>query len=321
MNRKLGSMAAVALSAAAAVALTAAPGLAAGATPTATATPTSAPTLGGISTTISGVPGHVAVDGGFTVTVTVTSTSSYYVIAEDLYIGMWNLAQGGFSQTKGITVLWKDPGTGQWRGSDSIAANGGWGLMPGGQVDIPPHGTLSYQVHIALGDNAKQGTEHLDCSGVSAWSLVDGQGNQPPTQTLDYNQAQTTFVYGSADGGSTGGGAATTAPATGPAEGLLQVAPPSSSSPPTSSAASSPSQAAAVQSQSPSAQGPSTSAPPAATGKAAIGGPNSPGPSQVDTTAMGASGGSALPLALIGLLIVTGTATGLLMSRRSRTRY
>jgi hypothetical protein len=312
MHRKLGSMVAAALSAGAAVALTAVPGQPALASASPMATGTAG--IGGIGTAISGVPAHLAVGGGFTATITVSSTSSYFIVVEDLYIGMWNLGQGGFSQTEGITVAWKDPATGQWRGSDNVDSNGGWGLMPGGQVEIPPHGTLSYQVHIAMSGEARQGTEHLDCSGVSAWSLVDGNGDQPPTQTLDYNQAQTTFTFGSgsAGGGNPGGGNGPTTPTTSQAERPVQAAP----SPSPSSAAPSPS--ATTQSQSPTPAAPSTTAP-AANAPVPAAAHSTP-PSQVDTTATSESGDAALPLALVGLLIVTGTAVGMLMSRRMRSR-
>ena len=73
---------------------------------------TSTATGGDITASFGGVPSRLAVGGSFTVTVTVRSTSPFEIEAADLYLGMWNMAQGGTSQTDGFTVTWKDPSTG-----------------------------------------------------------------------------------------------------------------------------------------------------------------------------------------------------------------
>lgn len=99
---RMGSFVAAAATAGATIALALG---SAGAANAATAPPTD-PTVdgGSITTSIGGVPSHVPTDGSFTVTMSVTSTSPYEIDVEGLEVSLWNAAQGGASQTDGITV-------------------------------------------------------------------------------------------------------------------------------------------------------------------------------------------------------------------------
>jgi hypothetical protein len=154
------------------------------------------PTVGTVTTTISGVPSHLTVGGAFEPTLTITSTSADSIEVIDVCAGMWNTAQDGFSQTAGINVEWQDPSTGAWVASSKVASNGEWTLdRSGGVITIPPYGTVSVQAHVTMTDAALRGTEHIDANGVCAYAIIDSSGTNVPG-ALDYNFPQTAFSYG-----------------------------------------------------------------------------------------------------------------------------
>jgi len=317
MGRSVGSVAAAIAAGGMAVPLALVPGQAARAA-SAGSTPSDG---GGVTAGIGGVPSRLPVGGSFTLTVTVKSTSPYKVLVEDLYISMWNTAQAGLSQTKGITATWKDSSTGAWRASSGVDANGGWSLAPQGEVYIAPKGTFAWQVRIAMSSAAKQGTEHIQTSGVSAWALVDPATGQGVGATLDYNLVQTSFTYGSGSGsgggsGSTSGGGGTTTHTTAPARPAKTTArpshSPSRSAEPSRSASTPPSPSASVPASGSNSASAST---PARVGSAQ--------PSVLPTTHLDvAKTADSTPLTVwaVVLLIVAAAGAGVFATRRARRR-
>ena len=157
------------------------------------------PTVGTVTTTMSSVPSHLMVDDAFDPVLTITSTSADSIEVVDVCMGLWNTAQNGFSQTKGISVEWQDPSTGAWVDSSHVDANGEWTLdRSGGIITIPPYGTVSLQAHVTMTGAAKRGTEHIDANGVCAYAITDSTGTNIPG-VLDYNVPQTTFSYGASN--------------------------------------------------------------------------------------------------------------------------
>ncbi|WP_157436256.1 hypothetical protein [Actinospica robiniae] len=277
-----------------------------------TATP---PPAGAATASFSGIPSHLAVGGSFTVTVTVKSSSPDRIVAEDAFIGMWNKAQGGFEQTKGITVTFKNPTTGAWEPPSSIDSNGSWNYDYANPPTIAPHGTFTWEAHVTIGAPAKQGTEHVITNGIGSWTLETATG-EPTPGLLDYNMPQTTFGYGSGTG-SSGGGSGSSAGGSGSsgtgnskqhtvthtAKPTHSAARPTHSAPPSHSPSALPSppasSAAAIPSLAPSPM-PSSSSP----------------AERLDA----AYTSSSTPLALwaAGIVVAIGLAGGLLARRRVR---
>lgn len=162
------------------------------------------PTVGAITTTMSGMPSHLAVGGTFEPTFTISSTSADRVKVLGLCMGMWNMAQAGFAQSKGISILWQDPSSGAWAASSYVDPSGTWTLDGGsaGITTIPPHGTLKVRVRITMTGAAKRGTEHVLANGVCSYAIIDASGTNIPG-VLDDNTPQTTFAYGSSNSGRT----------------------------------------------------------------------------------------------------------------------
>jgi hypothetical protein len=149
-----------------------------------------------VTTTISGVPAHLAIDDTFEPILTIKSGSADSIEVLDVCLGMWNLEQGGFSQTRGITVAWQDPSSGGWVDSSNIDSNGEWTLdRSDGITTIPPYGTGTVRVRVTMSGAAKRGTEHIDANGVCAYALFDSSGASVPG-LLDYNFPQKSFSYG-----------------------------------------------------------------------------------------------------------------------------
>lgn len=150
-----------------------------------------------VTTTISGVPSHLAVDDTFEPTFTIKSNSVDSIEVLDVCLGMWNMEQGGFSQTKGITVAWQDPSSGAWVDSSNVDSSGEWTLdRSNGIATIPPYGTGTVRTRVTMSGAAKRGIEHIDANGVCAYALFDSSGANV-SGVLEYNFPQTTFDFGS----------------------------------------------------------------------------------------------------------------------------
>lgn len=281
------------------------------------------PDAGAVTASFGGIPSHLAVGSSFTVTVTVRSGSPDRIIAEDVFIGMWNTAQGGTAQTKGITVTFEDPTTGAWKPPSSIDANGTWQYDYANPPTIAPHGTFTWEAHVSMTSSAKQGTEHIITNGISGWSLETATG-QPTDGLLDYNSPQTTFGFGSGSGstgstGSTGSGSGGSGSGSGGGSGSgdKQTSAPRTAKPTRSAVRPSPS-AAPSHSPSPSAS-PAASTAAASTSLAPSPTLSSSSPAvRLDAANMSSS----TPLAFwaAGIVVVIGAAGGLLARRRVRGR-
>lgn len=289
---------------------------------------TAAPSDGGaITASFGGIPSHLAVGGSFTVTVTVRSNSPDRIITEGVYIGLWNTAQGGFEQTKGITVTFKDPTTGAWEPASSIESNGTWSYDYANPPTVAPHSTFTWEAHVSMNSAAKQGTEHIITNGIGDWSLETATG-QPTDATLDYDFAQSTFGFGSgssAGGSGSGSGSGTSGGGSGGSSGGSKQSSDQSSTShatePTHSAAR-PSPSAAPTHSRPSAS-PTPSASPSQAATSATLAP-SPAPASSSPAAqLDASNTSdSTPLALwaLGVVVVVGLAGGVFARRRVRRR-
>ena len=285
---------------------------------------TAAPSDGGaITASFGGIPSHLAVGGSFTVTVTVRSNSPDRIITEGVYIGLWNTAQGGFEQTKGITVTFKDPTTGAWEPASSIESNGTWSYDYANPPTVAPHSTFTWEAHVSMNSAAKQGTEHIITNGIGDWSLETATG-QPTDATLDYDFAQSTFGFGSgssAGGSGSGSGSGTSGGGSGGSKQSSDQSSTSHATEPTHSAAR-PSPSAAPTHSRPSAS-PTPSASPSQAATSATLAP-SPAPASSSPAAqLDASNTSdSTPLALwaLGVVVVVGLAGGVFARRRVRRR-
>ena len=189
------------------LALATAPSVAASTATTSTATTTTTATstttassntgiAGTVTTTMSGVPSHLAVDDTFETILTIRSGSADSIEVIDVCLGMWNPDQDGFSQTEGIVVAWQDPSSGAWVDSSRVDANGEWTLdRSDGITVIPPYGSDKVRVRVTMGGAAQLGTEHIDANGVCAYALFDSSGANVPG-VLNYNFPQKSFSYG-----------------------------------------------------------------------------------------------------------------------------
>jgi cell division septation protein DedD len=270
----------------------------------------SGPTPGGsIVTSLGGVPSHLSVGDGFTLTVSVKSETADDIYVQDLEISMWNMAQGGFSQTDGITVTWTDPTNGASHSSSNIDTNGVWTYTPVGQSVIKPDQTFTWRVHITMTSHAKQGTEHIMTNGLSAYGLVDPHTGQGANAILNYNMPQTTFGYGSGSSGGSGSGSSGSSGSQSKSGGSTSH----TTAPATHAASPSPSPShSATPSPSPSTQD-STSAAAAPTSA-------SPTPSNATIQAANTASTSTLPIWGFAVLLVAAGAGGLLITWRMRRR-
>lgn len=159
------------------------------------------PRPGSITTTIDGVPAHVAVGGSFSPTFTVRSDSPYKIEVESLFFSLTNTAAADSAQGAGIDVRWKDPVSGTWRISSQQRPGGIWTLSePAGTVWIQPHGTLSFRLYITLNGGAARGWDVLSTTGISAYSLFDTSGANV-SGLLEYNHAESSFFFGAVSNG------------------------------------------------------------------------------------------------------------------------
>ncbi|MFD9124889.1 hypothetical protein [Kitasatospora sp. NPDC059571] len=265
-------------------------------------------------TTLSGVPASLPVGGSFQMTFTVNSTSPYRIVVYDLFLALWNTAQEGFSQPKGVTVLWDDPSTGSWRSSDHVNDNGGWVLSePNGRLEIPPHGSLSVHLRISLSSDAARGTFHLGTNGVSGYSLLTTSGASVQGALDNYNYPMTTFRYGS------GGPAPSRTPA--PPRTTSAGRPAAAANAPGSTAAASPTTTTAPAA---AASPPVGTAPASATSTAASVPPSAATGAATATAAplatTGSSRSTALPWTAGGLAVLAATAGGgAVLARRRRS--
>lgn len=163
------------------------------------------PRPGSITTTIDGVPAHVAVGGSFSPTLTVKSESPYKIEVEGFFFSLANTAAAGSAQGAGIEVRWKDPASGTWRLSTQQNPLGVWTLSePSRTVWIQPHGTVSIRLYITMNGGAARGTDVLSSTGICAYSLFDTSGANV-SGTLEYNRAESTFFFGAASNGTAPG--------------------------------------------------------------------------------------------------------------------
>ena len=154
------------------------------------------PRPGSITTTISGVPAHVAVGGSFSPTFTMRSDSTYKIEVEGFFFSLANSAAADSAQGAGIDVRWKDPVSGTWRISSQQQPGGIWALNePARTVWIQPHGTLSIRLYITMNGGAARGTDVLTTAGIYAYSLFDASGANI-SGMLGYNHAESEFFFG-----------------------------------------------------------------------------------------------------------------------------
>jgi hypothetical protein len=280
------------------------------------------PTLGTVTTTVSGVPGTLAVGSAFDPAFTVQSSSDESVQVVDMCLGMWNFAQHGHQQTRGIEVWWQDPDSGGWVESSAVDNTGEWTLdRSGGIVTIPPHGSVTMHLYIAMSDKAKQGTEYLDAEGACSYRLLDSSGTAV-SGVLNDQAPQTSFAYGIANGTANTTGSPTPQPPAAPAS--TAAAPPAQqqAAPPNTPAADSagtsvPSQAASPPPSAAATQTPATAAPLIVTAPKPTG-------RQVPFNATGGgsadSGMDAVPLTVIAAALATFAGAAFVIHRR-RTGY
>ena len=174
------------------------------------------PRPGSITTTISGVPAHVAVGGSFSPTFTMRSDSPYRIEVEGFFFSLANSAAADSAQGAGIDVRWKDPVSGTWRISSQQQPGGVWALNePARTVWIQPHGTLSIRLYITMNGGAARGKDLLTTAGIYAYSLFDASGANI-SGMLGYNHAESQFFFGAVSNGTGAtGGATGSAPSSG----------------------------------------------------------------------------------------------------------
>jgi len=171
------------------------------------------PRPGSITTTIDGVPAHVAVGGSFSPTFTVRSDSPYRIEVEGFFFSLANTAAAESAQGAGIDVRWKDPVSESWRMSSRQSPGGVWALSePARTVWIQPHGTLSIRLYVTMNGGAARGTDVLGTTGIDAYSLFDTSGANV-SGMLGYNHAESRFFFGAVSNG--GGTTSATAPGSG----------------------------------------------------------------------------------------------------------
>ena len=159
------------------------------------------PRPGSITTTIGGVPAHVAVGGSFSPTFTVRSDSPYKIEVEGFFFSLTNTAAPDSAQGSGIDVRWKDPASETWRISSQQHPGGMWALgEPARTVWIQPHGTLSIRLYITMNGGAARGSDVLTTTGIYAYSLFDTSGTNIAGM-LDYNHAESRFFFGAVSNG------------------------------------------------------------------------------------------------------------------------
>ena len=217
--------------------------------------------------------------------------------------------------TQGISVLWEDPKTSAWRGSDQIdTGNGFWGITePTRAVVIPGGGTLAVHVQITMDGTAAPGTEHLSAGQFDF--LETGSGALLRSTTASHD-VEASFQFGTPDPGDGGEPTPTASPA--PAGDPTTAAPGSPTPTPTVSVTASPLTVPAAAVGTPGGHKPSGHA----TGPSPVP-PSRTAPPDTITEANivlhGAKGASAFAAITVLLAFLAGSALVIVRSRRSET--
>jgi hypothetical protein len=161
----------------------------------------SASSTNAMYTTLLGVPPVLPAGGTMDLTLNMHWESLDAIGITGLGISMWGSVPG-VKPTQGISILWQDPQTGAWRGSDRIDAESGfWSITePKGAVIIQAGGTLSVHLQITMADTAAIGIEHIN---AGKFDFDNTDDSTLPKGHVAVHDAQLVFTFGSAlDSGS-----------------------------------------------------------------------------------------------------------------------